>query len=739
MTSIVNFTALTGSLSDKPLCYLLRVDDALFLLDCGWDDRFLPEDLELLAAYARQVNVLLLSHPDLTHLGAYPYAQASLGLDAAVYATLPTQNMGRMCLQDAVLRRMEGEDFTLMTPASVNDAFDRIQPLRYSQPTSLLGKCLGISITAYAAGHTIGGTIWKIQKESDEIVYAVDINHRRELHLNGTALHSNGTILDALHRPSLLITSTHSSLSSTAPRKDRHASLHSTLSETLLSGGNVLLPIDASSRVLELLYLLEQHWSLHRLSYPIFFLSKTAYRTIHYAKSMLEWMGDGITEQFATTRENPFDLRHIRLCHRVEEVEAVQGPKVVLATGSSLLSGPSRVLLSQWAPHPENVLLLTQRSFPSSMANQLLSLWEEASGVSAQQGLGERGMMGAESKAPQNSLLSKEGDEGIVPSRKRERPKESDSNPNDPSSHVLHQQFDVYVRDLYQGGRKRVFLGDALLRMFPFQERRRRFNEYGEAIHAEDYMKASDLQAASSLAKASFGPSDPLMDSVSPSSSKKAQSEPVKYITLDEGPITWQCKVQYIDMEGLSDGRSLHMILPQVNPRKVLFVAGNRKETNAMSETCLALSAFTRDVQIPHEGLALNVSSSTNIYRLRLGDQLNKDNEVMEEAKRPVPILHAFTDVQHAPHSPSPPVPQLPGMSLKEKSTLVGEVRLPELRRLIQASGLQADFRGEGVLVCTPGGVTIRKTATGKVAIQGPLSEVYFKVRKLLYSQFAIV
>lgn len=45
---------------------------------------------------------------------------------------------------------------------------------------TILGKCQGISITAYPAGHTIGGTIWKIKKDTEEIVYAVDYNHKKE-------------------------------------------------------------------------------------------------------------------------------------------------------------------------------------------------------------------------------------------------------------------------------------------------------------------------------------------------------------------------------------------------------------------------------------------------------------------------------------------------------------------------------------------------------------------------------
>ena len=61
--------------------------------------------------------------------------------------------------------------------------------LKYSQSVSLKGKGLGLTITPLAAGHMLGGTIWKIVKDGEEdIVYAVDYNHKKEIHLNGCDL-----------------------------------------------------------------------------------------------------------------------------------------------------------------------------------------------------------------------------------------------------------------------------------------------------------------------------------------------------------------------------------------------------------------------------------------------------------------------------------------------------------------------------------------------------------------------
>ena len=44
-----------------------------------------------------------------------------------------------------------------------------------------LGKGHGLQITPLPGGHMIGGTIWKIVKDGEEeIIYAVDYNHKKE-------------------------------------------------------------------------------------------------------------------------------------------------------------------------------------------------------------------------------------------------------------------------------------------------------------------------------------------------------------------------------------------------------------------------------------------------------------------------------------------------------------------------------------------------------------------------------
>lgn len=90
------------------------------------------------------------------------------------------------------------------------------------------GKAQGLTITAFNAGHTLGGTMWKIRSPAaGTILYAVNINHMRERHLDGTVLVRQGATgaFEPLARPDLLITDAQRADVRSSRRKDRDASL----------------------------------------------------------------------------------------------------------------------------------------------------------------------------------------------------------------------------------------------------------------------------------------------------------------------------------------------------------------------------------------------------------------------------------------------------------------------------------------------------------------------------------
>lgn len=375
MSSFVRLTPLSGALDESHLCYLLEMDEARILLDCGWSESLHVKQIEYLAQVCKSIDAILLSHGDLEHIGAIVYAFQTYGIRCPIYATTPVHDMGRLTLLELVASKTREEEFNLFTMQSVNSCFNHMTLLRYSQPIKLSGRCSGITITPFNSGRTIGGTVWKIKKLSEEIVYAVDYNHRKERHLNGSALINN----ESLTRPTLLITDTYNALTKEiVQRKDRETQLIDAIVSILQNGGNVLIPTDCSLRVLELCYLLDQFWGYHRLSFPILFLSEHGADTFNLARSMLEWMGDSITQAFAS-RELPFDFRHVKPISSLADLERFPGSQVILAPYNGIETGFSRQVLESVCEDAKNLLLLLERGPVGSLSSELYQRLRESS------------------------------------------------------------------------------------------------------------------------------------------------------------------------------------------------------------------------------------------------------------------------------------------------------------------------------------------------------------------------
>lgn len=207
-------------------------------------------------------------------------------------------------------------------------------------------------------GHMIGGTIWKILKIGEEdIVYATDFNHKKERHLNGCEL-------EKLQRPSLLITDCLNARYQQARRRARDEKLMTNILQTMRNNGNVLVTVDTAGRVLELAHMLDQLWKNKDsglMAYSLALLTNVSYNVVEFAKSQIEWMSDKLMKSFEGARNNPFQFKHMQLCHNLSELSTVPSPKVVLASTPDLESGFTRELFVQWAANANNSIILTSR------------------------------------------------------------------------------------------------------------------------------------------------------------------------------------------------------------------------------------------------------------------------------------------------------------------------------------------------------------------------------------------
>lgn len=716
--SRTRFVPLCGVHGQEPMCYLLEVDAFVFLLDCGWDDRTDVMDLVELKEHAGRVDAVLVSHADTRHLGALPYAVGKLGLECPVYATLPVHKMGQMVLYDLYLSKRAEEDYDTFDLNDVDRAFGMFNTMRYAQQINLSGKGEGITITPFPAGHSVGGTTWRISKEAEDILYAVDYNHRKERHLNGAALHT-------FNRPAVLITDAYNGLTEQTSRKLRDRTLVAGVMQTLRSGGNVLIPVDTATRVLEILLVLDSHWEHQKIGlYSLAFLNNVAYNVVEFAKSMLEFMNSDISKSFEHTRDNVFDCKNVHLCHNMEELEELPDqPKVVLASMASLEAGMGRNLLVDWASNPDNLILFVERAQAGTVSSFIQAYMDSDETEDFQ----ARIMMGHREPLDEVELVEfQEAEEA----RKEE----------EMLADAVYGDAGLEIMDLEEGNanagtvqEKARAVGQVLIEgfetpegavapLFPFPEEDVERDEYGEVLDPAEFA-GDEEPSPTSAAEAMGGKSDG-------GDTDMLEESPTKLV-VEEVDIVIRASLQYIDFEGRSDERSIKNIVTQVQPRQLILVHGSTEATQSLKSH---FETVLKSVHAPNPLEPVTIDSVSASYRLRLTEDFMRMVRFSRVAGN---YQVAWVDGELKREEGNEAldlVPSQGALHAVQKAVFVGETRLAELKEIIQSTlNLSVRFIPGG-LVCGDR-VVVRKEGQ-RLSFEGALSEEYYRVREVVYAQY---
>jgi cleavage and polyadenylation specificity factor subunit 2 len=252
-------------------------------------------------------------------------------------------------------------------------------------------------------------------------------------------------------------------------------------------------------------------------------------------------------------------------------------------------------------------------------------------------------------------------------------------------------------------------------------------------------------------------------------------------------------RIAFVDFGGIHDKRSLNMLIPLIQPRKLILVAGNKDETMALAAECRKALAAQRGtdeddsvaVYTPEVGTFVDASMDTNAWVVKLADTLVKKLQWQkvrglgivtitgqllgksveaektekedgankrlktEDGEAIIDGISAEDDaVDVVPTLDMLPSSLTSAVRSNAPSLHVGDLRLTDLRRGMQQSGHTAEFRGEGTLVID-GSVVVRKTVTGKIELEtiGTLDmgmmmqhrNTFQEVRQLIYDGLAVV
>lgn len=726
----------------------------------------------------QKIDVVLISHATLRHIGGLPFVYGHLGLTCPILGTVPVHHLGLVTLYDAyqsfcLSKGSPPNEEDGITLDHIDKAFEHMTMLRYAQPFHLANT--GLVISALPAGHSVGGAIWRLTKGNDtSIIYAPAFNHKREAHLDGAPF-------ELITKPTLVITSAETALQVPIARKARDDALLDGISSALKAGGNVLIPVETAGRTLEMLQLLNsasEHLKKKQCR-SLVLLSHQARRTVELAKGMLEWMGQAMMRVFEEDRTNPFELGGFKLCHTLEELAALPEPKVVLASLESLEIGLARSLFVSWAAQAKSLILFLRQPTPNSLAHSVLTGGKITVRIFERVPL-ERAELEALRRAQEEERERKNAERAFAELKRRLQAEQEevgmmdeDESDGEAENHVaVDTNVDLIdsaraLREIYwtdyrtdwfvdqqsplyssyadsvesphwpligtNKGNNGLYLSTTTrFHQFPMhQQQHRKSDNYGEAVDPADFGPAKDEEA------------EAVKQAVTSSESKAAQEAvPTKLIDYSK-EVTVRCGRKVLDFSGLADGRSLKTILAQIAPRRLILAGGTSPATDYLQQHLLFTADAIMTDATEDEANAFECWAPQPLETLRIAMASNTKQAVLAEALIDGLEIGLLKDLELAfvqaqvsytgddkmdidtdvdaesdelvTTNPERVMTLLPTPALRRNPLMIGDLRLGELRLLIsQSLGLPADFVSGGDLVCGNGPHLVRLRKDGE-------------------------
>lgn len=407
-----------------------------------------------------------------------------------------------------------------------------------------------------------------------------------------------------------------------------------------------------------------------------------------------------------------------------------------------------------WCPNPKHSIILTSRSSSNTLAADLIANGgNRVISLEVKRRVKLTGAELEEFRAKEREQ-NKKAHASLVEEALDESSDSSDeemeiTRPGDKASKVKH---DILMKPEMVKKQTGFFKSNkSKYPMYPFHEEKIKYDDYGEIIRLEDYMDTGEPVVAAA------------------EDNGNQQEEPEQEETQEVAEVPTKCvssiqnfqvnaNIQYIDFEGRTDGESIYKLMTGLRPRRIILVRGSKSCLESMSSFCKDLIGdMAEKVFTPGVGQVVDATTERFIYQVRLRDSLfstlsfsqarsgqiawldgqikmteeipdiqpNNEGEEPEsvDAKPGIPVLEPLPEGEVAGHSTS----------------FVNELKLSDFKLVLTRNGIPSEFQ-QGNLTCGQhSNVLLRRHESGRVMLEGCLSDDYYVIRNLLYQQYAIV
>ena len=348
---------------------LISAADRYILIDCGirvnQHGRDALPDLNLLKETAPMLDAIFLSHAHADHVGALPLAHLDFP-QAPIYATLPTQKLASVMLNDAIRVQENKEGETIFTQEAVAATLGQTQILKIGKWKDLWD---GWKVKFIRSGHILGAVSILLDTPEGRFFYSGDVSGFRQRTIDGLD-DVSGIEPDYMFCESTYGTGNHPS------RTNEEMKLAKSVEAVVKNGGSVLIPSFALGRAQEILLILKDAMRGGVIeSFPV--LADGLVRNIcgvyeslkpHLSQKLQQWLHNSQQPMFFADT-----LRTVKYGER-EAVLTDKTPKCIIASSGMLTGGASVAYAKALAPGPKNAIFLSGYQDAESPGRRLQNL-----------------------------------------------------------------------------------------------------------------------------------------------------------------------------------------------------------------------------------------------------------------------------------------------------------------------------------------------------------------------------
>ena len=363
-------------IQDKCICTLIKIGEYNLLFDCGWNEKF---TINIKNKYEERLkdiklDAIFLSNNYISYYGALPLIKSfPQNEETKVYSTTPIANLGLYVMVDAFISNLESQENALsyfpISQDKLSKVFYNINKINYLQSITLSKKLNNnlsedtLIIISIPSGTSMGGAAWTCNYRLFNFVYASEFSIEPKIIADPFPYKK-------LKKMNFFITDNKCQKEVPIVKKVIDEDFDKKIRESLENKKNIFIPTDNINSMLEMITkfekLLDDYKESYsnksdKVEYKILVCSNCSNEIIEGIKSLTEFLGTKISQQFCSFGEKPFNFEDVICIKTLEEFRKEYINKklkyIILATFENLNLGLGYSILP-YVLNDKNIIMI---------------------------------------------------------------------------------------------------------------------------------------------------------------------------------------------------------------------------------------------------------------------------------------------------------------------------------------------------------------------------------------------